>query len=87
MRDTAAGAAHGEARAQNHRIPELFHDGQSVLDAIRIIAAGCFDAKLRHALVEQLTVLATVDGLKVATDHLDAVILKNAGFGQLNRGV
>ena len=54
---------------------------------VGIIAAGRFDAKLRHALVEQLAVLAAVDGFKVATDHLDAVFLKNAGFGQLNRGV
>ena len=87
VRDAAASAAHGEARAQNHRISELFHDGQRILDAIRIIAAGRFDAKLCHALVEQLTVLAAVDGIKVATDHLNAVFLQNAGFGQLNRGV
>ena len=87
VRDATAGAAHGEARAQNHRIPELFHDGQRVLNAIRIIAAGRFDAKLRHALVEQLTVLAALDGFKVATDHLDAVFLQDAGFGQLNRRV
>ena len=87
VRDAAAGAAHGEARAQNHRVPELCHNGQRVLDAIRVVAAGRLDAELGHALVEQLPVLAALDGLKIAADHLDAVHVQDAGFGQLDRGV
>ncbi len=87
MRDAAAGAAHGEARAQHDRIAEARNDVEGVLDRVGVAAAGSFNAQLGHAVVEQLAIFAALDGVQVAADHLDAVLFQDAALGKLDRGV
>ena len=83
----AAGATHGEARAQHARIARGFHDLERVLDRVGVTGAGDLEAELGHGLVEELAVLATLDRGEVAADHLDAVTLEHAGLRQLDGGV
>ncbi len=45
------------------------------------------EADLDHGLLEELAVLALVDGLGVGADHLDAVLLEHAGLEERHRGV
>ena len=43
VRDAAAGAAHGEARAQHDRVTQARHDFERVVDGIGVAAARRFD--------------------------------------------
>jgi hypothetical protein len=48
---------------------------------------GHVEADGEHALLEELAVLALVDGLGLGADHLDAVFFEDAGLVELHRGV
>ena len=85
--DAAARTAHGEARAQHARIARTLDDRQGVLDGVGVAGARHLEAEFGHGLVEELTVLATLDCGKVAADHLDAVALEHAGTGEVDGGV
>ena len=84
VRDAAARAAQRERGAQHHGVAELGHDGLGAGDGIGVAGARRLDAKLRHALVELLAVLAALDGLEVAADHLHAVLGQDAGARELD---
>ncbi len=87
VRDAAAGTAERERRAAHHGKAQLGDDRFGVLHGVGVAAARNLDAKLLHALVEQLAVLAALDGGKVAADHFDAVLVKHARLRQGDGGV
>ena len=51
------------------------------------VGAGGFGAGLVNDLLEQFTVLATVDGFQGSTDQFDIVLLQDAGLAQRHGGV
>ena len=78
--DAAAGAAQGEGRADDHGVaPELVHAGLALGDGVRDSRLGHVEAAVLHGRGEQLAVLAGLDGVDVAADNLDAVLLEHAG--------
>ena len=85
--DAGAQAAHGEARAHDQRVAELLGDLVDFLDAVGDVGAGGFGAGLVNDLLEQFTVLATVDGFQGSTDQFDVVLLQDAGLAQRHGGV
>ena len=87
VRDAAAGATEGKARAQHAGVAHALGDGLGVGHAIGIARACDLQANLGHGLVKELTVLAALDGGKVAADHLDAVFIERASLCQLDGGV
>ena len=87
MRDAAAGAAEGKARAQHAGVAHALGDGLGIFHAVGIARARDLQADLGHGLVKELTVLAALDSSKVATNHLDAVLVECAVLCQLNSGV
>ena len=87
MRDAAAGAAEGKARAQHAGVAHALGDGLGIFHAVGIARARDLQANLGHGLVKELTVLAALDGGKVAANHLDAVLIERAILCQLDGGV
>lgn len=87
VRDAAAGATHGETRAQHAGIAGGFDDREGILDGVRATRARHLEAQLGHGLVEQLAILTALDGIEVASDHFDAVALEHAGLCQLDGGI
>ncbi len=87
MRDAAAGATEGKARAQYAGIAHALGDGLGVGHAVGIARARDLQADLGHGLVKELAVLAALDGGQVAADHLDAVLVERTVFRQLDGGV
>ena len=87
VRDAAAGAAQGKARAQHAGISHALGDGLGVGHAVGIARARDLQADLSHGLVKELAILAALDGGKVAADHLDAVLVERAVLCQLDGGV
>ena len=87
MRDTATRAAQGKARAQHAGVAHARHDSERVIDGISVTAAGNLQTDLGHGLIEELAVLAPLDGGKVAPDHLDAICIERAVLGQLHSGI
>ncbi len=85
--DAGAQATHGEARAHDQRVAELLGDLVDFLDAVGDVGAGGFGAGLVNDLLEQFTVLATVDGFQGSTDQFDVVLLQDAGLAQRHGGV
>ena len=87
VRDAAAGAAEGKARAQYTGIAYALGDSLGVGHAVGIARARDLQADLGHGLVKELAVLAALDSGQVAADHLDAVLVQRAVFRQLDGGV
>ena len=87
VRDAAAGTAERERRATHHGKAQLGDDRLGVFHGVGVAAARDLDAELLHALVEELAVLTALDGGKVAADHFDAVLVKDAGLCEGNGGV
>ena len=78
----AAGAAQGEGRAQDHRVAELLGDLLALLHGVRDAGLGDLEADVAHGVGKELAVLAGLDGVDVAADDLDAVLVKDAGLAQ-----
>ena len=87
MRDAAAGAAEGKARAQYAGIAHALGDGLGVGHAVGIARARDLQADLGHGLVKELAILTALDGGQVAADHLDAVLVERTVLCQLDGGV
>ena len=85
--NAAAGAAHGEAGADDRRQTNEFQRGQRFLNRMRDAALRRFQADLVHRVAELQPVLGLVDGFGVGTDQLDIVFLQRAILGQRQRGV
>ena len=87
MRDAAAGATEGKARAQYAGIAHALGDSLGVGHAVGIARARDLQANLGHGLVKEFAVLAALDSGQVAADHLDAVLIECAVLCQLNGSV
>ena len=87
MRDAAAGATEGKARAQYAGISHALGDSLGVGHAVGIARARNLQADLGHGLVKEFAVLAALDSGQVAADHLDAVLVERAVLCQLDGGV
>ena len=87
MRDAGAESTHGEARADDQRIAEFLGDLVHFLKGVRDVGTRGFSAGLLHDLLEELTVLATIDGVEGSADQLDVVLLEHTGLAQRHGGV
>ena len=87
MRDAAAGATEGKARAQYAGISHALGDSLGVGHAVGIARARDLQADLGHGLVKEFAVLAALDGGKVTADHLDTVLVERAVLCQLDGGI
>ena len=87
VRDAGAEASHGEARAHHQRVSEFGGDGVHFLHGVGNFGARGFGASLVDDLLEQLAVLAAVDGVKGGADQLDVVLLEHTGLAERHRGV
>ncbi len=85
--DTGAETTHGEAWANDQRVSELLRDLVDFREGVRDVGARRFRAGLLDDLLEQLAVLATVDGVQRSTDQFDVVLLEHAGLTKRHRGV
>ena len=79
--DAAAGAAQGEGRADDGRVAQLVDDGLALLDGVGDAGLGHLQADVLHGRGKQLAVLARLDGVDVAADDLDVVLVQHAGVG------
>ena len=86
----------GEARPQpTHRvgrpndqgIPQVFGEPHSVLHGCRDVAAGNLCSSFDHQILEDLTILTTLDCLKRRANEFHAVFLQNALGVQCHGGI
>ena len=82
--DAAAGTAHGKGRADNDGIADAVRTGQRILQGLHDLRGNDGLVQLFHRLLEQLTVLGAVDGLRLAGQQADAGAVQIAGTGQLH---
>src|SRR4029078_4310551 len=84
-----AQTAHGEGRANDHWVAELRCGGKTFVHGVRDTAARRLATTTLDDALEQLTVLAKLDGLDAGTDQRAAVLLQNAplvqGDGRVER--
>ncbi len=86
--DAAAGAAHGEGGADDEgEAADLFGDLAGFVDVVGDTGAGHVEADLLHGFLEELAVFALPDGFGVGADHLDVVLLQDAGVEEGHGGV
>ena len=84
LADAAAGAAQGVGGTHDHRIADLFGEGQRVGDVLHHLGgnAGLVDGL--HGLLELQAILGLLDGLAAGAQQLHAVLLQEALLGQLH---
>ena len=85
--DAAPRAPQGEGGADDDRKPDLGGDGHHLLHRPGEAAFGDLEADPLHRLPEELAVLRLVDDRERGPDHLDAVLLEDAGLRHGDRGV
>ncbi len=77
--DAAAGAAEGEAGAEDAGEADVVSDGAGLVQVVGEAGAGALEADGVHGLLEEVAVLGLADGLGVGADHLAAVAVEGAG--------
>ena len=82
VRDAGTKTTHGEARSHNQRIAELLSDLIDLFEGMGNIRTCGFGASLLNDLLEEFTILTTVDGFKGSANQLDVVLLEHAGLAQ-----
>ncbi len=85
--DAAAGAAHGEAGAQDGGVAVFGGEGEAAFDVGDELRGGRFEADLAHRVFEEQPVFGLLDGVDFGADQFDAVAIEDAGFGQFDRKV
>ena len=83
-RKSAAGAAQGERRAQNHRVADLFRRRQSLLHRFCNLRGADRLADLLAQRLEQLAVLGFFDALAPGAEQLRPALAQNALLFQLH---
>ena len=96
----AAGAAHGEGRADDRGQADIFQRVERKLHACRKVfltaggngrgddgRLGVFDAQTVHRLAEELAILCHFNGFAFRADHLDVEFLEHAHLFERERGV
>ena len=84
LADAAAGAAHGKGRAHDDRVADAVGAVQCVLQVLHHLRRDDGLVQLFHGLLEQLTVLGTVNGLGIAGQQTDAGAVQITGACQLH---
>ncbi len=85
--NTAAGAAHGEGRPDDHRITVFRGNRMRFLDTARDLRFRTLQSDLAHGVAEQLPVLGHVDGGTGGRDELHPMLLEHAFAYQIERGI
>ncbi len=85
--DAAASTAQRKGRAQHARVAHALNNLEGVFHGVGVARARHFQANLSHSLVEELAVLAALDGIEVAANHLYAVLVEHACAGKIHCGV
>ncbi len=85
--DVAAGAAEGVGRSNDGGKACLLDDFLGLFPGGGVSALGHLQADVEDRLFEQVAFLSLSDRLEVGPEHLDAVLLEHAAFGQGHRGV
>ncbi|GAA3421680.1 hypothetical protein GCM10018952_69180 [Streptosporangium vulgare] len=93
VREARADPAHGEGGAHHQRVAQLAGGGQALVHGVaderarRLGVEAALGGDLGHDALEQLAVLARLDGVDVGADQLDLVALQDPGLVQGDRGV
>ena len=85
--DAAAGAAEGEARADDRRQADVVERDQSLAQGLDLVRARRLEADPGHRLAEQLAILGLVDRLGARADHLNLVLLEDPHFSQAESAI
>ena len=85
--NTATCATKGKAWADDHRVSQLGNNTLCVFHGVSDVCASNLQANVLDCLAEELTVLAGTDGLQIAADDLDVVLVKNACLAKANGAV
>ena len=85
--NAAAGAAQGEAGADDAGQADHLERLQRLDGVVRQHGARGFEPDLLHGVAEQFAVFGLVDGLGGGADHLDAELFEHAHLAQAERAV
>ena len=85
--DAAAGAAHGEGRADDRRQLDVIQRDHRFFQGRHLLGPRAFQADFVHRLAEPLAVFRLVDHVGLRADHLHAQQLQDAAFFQRKRRV
>ena len=87
IRNAAAGAAHGEAGADDGRQANEIKRNHRFVNIMCDLRAWAFKTDLRHGVAEFQPVLGLVDGFGIGADQLDIICRQRAVTVQRQRGV
>ena len=87
MCNAAARATKGEAWANDHGISQLSDNALSVFHRVSDVCTSNLQANVLDCLAKELTVLTSTNGLQVAADDLNVVLVKNASLAKANSAV
>ena len=87
INQTAAGTTHGVGRTQNDGVTQLVRNLKRLLHGVGHFASGHFNAQAVHGVLKGNSVLATLNGIHLDTDHLHIVLLQHACLGELGAQV
>ena len=87
MCNATARATKGEAWTNDHRVSQLSNNTLSVFHGVSDICASNLQANVLDCLAEELSVLTGADGLQVAADDLDVVLVKNSSLAKADGAV
>ena len=87
VRNAAARTAKGEAWTDDHRVSQLGNDTLGVFHGVSDVCTSNLQANVLDCLAKELAVLTGTNGLQVATDDLDVVLVKNACLAKADGAV
>ena len=82
--NAAAGAAHGEAGAQDDGIADAFGKFQAVVEIVDELRLRHVEADFLHRIFEEETVFGFFDGFDFGADEFDFVFIEHACFGKFD---
>ena len=87
MSNAATRATKGKAWANDHGISQLSNNTLGVFHGVSDVCASNLQANVLDCLAEELTVLTGTNGLQVAADDLNVVLVKNASLAKADSTV
>ena len=87
MSNAAARATKGKAWANDHGISQVSNDALSVFHRVSDVCTSNLQANVLDRLAEELTVFTGTDGLQVAANDLDVVLVKNTCLAKADGAV
>ena len=85
--DAAACATKGKAWANDHGISQVSNNALSVFHGVSDVCTSNLQANVLDCLAEEFTVLTGTNGLQVAADDLNVVLVKNACLAKADGAV